>query len=74
MIDLACRLREDIARLCLAADSLRGCPPGTAERGCYFHYWDSDLTYLTDIDALSSLRNDAAEFLREAIAEINLAA
>jgi hypothetical protein len=69
MIDLADKLRADIRHVCLAADSLRGNPPGSAERGIYYWLWDPDLSYLTDISVLLRLRLDAVRFLSETVGE-----
>lgn len=52
-------LADEIAELAAQIDRRLGNPPGTAERGCYFHYWPLDDELPCEV--LSALHADAAE-------------
>jgi hypothetical protein len=68
----AATLRAEIHRICTAVDHLDGKVSGTTERACYFHLWDEDLSYLTNIDVLVALRADAMGWLIDAVAHNQL--
>ena len=54
-------LRADIRAICRQVDVRLGNPPGTAERGLYFHLWPPQ--GVTNVDVLVELHRDAVKFL-----------
>jgi hypothetical protein len=68
----AAELRAEITRISLTVDRFRGNPDGTCERACYFWYHAPDMSYLTDIDVLEKLRDDAMNWLRDSVNQSNV--
>ncbi|MDQ1308231.1 MAG: hypothetical protein QG671_4065 [Actinomycetota bacterium] len=54
-------LAEEISAICEQIDRRLGNPPGTAERGCYFHLWPLDVELACEV--LSTLHADATAYL-----------